>query len=1180
MRVRSDRSVNWWCAAALAAAAGLAVSAPVMGAQALGGADDAAVAAADSAEALLDRASSLLSAGEPVRAQAMLMALVTSDDSVGLTDRVSLRAMRLLRDAERAVRALPQAEMNLQRAELASASGRLSDAERAAEAVLASSEATPAQKTRAEGVLTLTSSRRAILARETDRVIASIGAAFANARYADAKARISEIDDAGIELTPSQASALGGYRSRVQQLEMVRGEPFRIDTLTLGVFGTGEEQPGVVRRRQVDPGDEPAGGPGTDEPGGDPTAAARNRANQQPATEPATQPATPETMQISGGGTDAQPAPAQPAPDADLIQAAQRLEAQRLIAEANASFSNSRFADADRIYSRLLSSFRAFLSPEELARVEDRRAEARIRLGRGLGEAGVDIFEQDLNRRDLARQQARAQYRNETQQAQQALASGGFEQARRLAAGALLTLNNARGVLSAAEYEQLLTENGELLRQIAAAEEAARVRREQDRATRLAEEQRTRAIEAREERDQRIIRLLDSIRALQADQQYEKALQEVEQLLFVDPNNPAGLVLRDVIQDTILVRKYGEIKRQYRVGVVQNLVDNREAMVPPARIIDYPDDWANISRLRGDPMQFSETPINRAVLATLADTRLPVNFQDAALDDVLTFLSQFGNLEMDVDWASLQQIGVDPESLVSLKLTNVPLETVFNRVLEKVSDPSVPAGWAVTDGVLTIASDEVLRRNTVLEIYDIRDLLIEVPDYDNAPDFDLNTIFQQGGQQGGGGGGQSPFQGGQADIERQDREELIEELIDIIQSNVDPDGWEDLGGETGTIRELNGNFIITNTPKNHRAITGLLSKLRSVRNMQINVESRFLLVREEWFERIGFDIDVYFGGNLNEVQIARTIDPSLTIDAFFDPASGELRQAIPPDASGFGLAQPVFAPGTQGDQWSPIRAEQNSFGLINTLGGGTSLGDAVLGAGPALGVAGRFLDDIQVDFLVEATQADRRSVELTAPRLTFTNGQRAYVFVATQQSFVSDLQPVVSDSAVGFDPTLSVVAEGVVLEVDGVISADRRYVTMNVDTAVGEVDFADSVVVEATAGGGSTSIDPDTGDIVRNATVAQGEIQIPIVTITRVQTTVTVPDQGTILLGGQRIVEEFETETGVPVLSKIPILNRFFSNRIEAKEERTLLVLLKPTVLIQSEEEERNFPGLLDSLGR
>jgi general secretion pathway protein D len=81
-----------------------------------------------------------------------------------------------------------------------------------------------------------------------------------------------------------------------------------------------------------------------------------------------------------------------------------------------------------------------------------------------------------------------------------------------------------------------------------------------------------------------------------------------------------------------------------------------------------------------------------------------------------------------------------------------------------------------------------------------------------------------------------------------------------------------------------------------------------------------------------------------------------------------------------------------------------------------------------------------------------------------------------------------------------------------------------------------------------------------------------------VQTTVTVPDQGTILLGGQRLVTESEVETGVPVLSKIPFLNRLFSNRTSAKEEQTLLILIKPTILIQNEEEERSFPGLSESV--
>ncbi len=78
--------------------------------------------------------------------------------------------------------------------------------------------------------------------------------------------------------------------------------------------------------------------------------------------------------------------------------------------------------------------------------------------------------------------------------------------------------------------------------------------------------------------------------------------------------------------------------------------------------------------------------------------------------------------------------------------------------------------------------------------------------------------------------------------------------------------------------------------------------------------------------------------------------------------------------------------------------------------------------------------------------------------------------------------------------------------------------------------------------------------------------------------TITIPDEGTLLLGGQRLITEVEVESGVPVLSKIPILNRFFTNRIETKEEQSLLILCKPTILIQTEEEEKQFPGVNDQI--
>lgn len=50
----------------------------------------------------------------------------------------------------------------------------------------------------------------------------------------------------------------------------------------------------------------------------------------------------------------------------------------------------------------------------------------------------------------------------------------------------------------------------------------------------------------------------------------------------------------------------------------------------------------------------------------------------------------------------------------------------------------------------------------------------------------------------------------------------------------------------------------------------------------------------------------------------------------------------------------------------------------------------------------------------------------------------AYILIGQQQAFVSDLQPVVGNSAVAFDPELSVVTEGVVLRViDAVVVTYR-----------------------------------------------------------------------------------------------------------------------------------------------
>ena len=91
---------------------------------------------------------------------------------------------------------------------------------------------------------------------------------------------------------------------------------------------------------------------------------------------------------------------------------------------------------------------------------------------------------------------------------------------------------------------------------------------------------------------------------------------------------------------------------------------------------------------------------------------------------------------------------------------------------------------------------------------------------------------------------------------------------------------------------------------------------------------------------------------------------------------------------------------------------------------------------------------------------------------------------------------------------------------------------------------------------------------------ASGFIQLPSMSRQVLRTTVSVPDGGTLLIGGQKLAGEIEIEAGVPILSKIPILKRLYSSRTLVKDEQVLLILVKPKILIQQEIERQAFPTL------
>jgi len=445
----------------------------------------------------------------------------------------------------------------------------------------------------------------------------------------------------------------------------------------------------------------------------------------------------------------------------------------------------------------------------------------------------------------------------------------------------------------------------------------------------------------------------------------------------------------------------------------------------------------------------------------------------------------------------------------------------------------VPLGYTIDDGVITISTGEDLDKNTLTRVYDIRDLIIDIPDFTNAPNFSLQSTSQQGQGGGGGGGGggssQGLFENADQDRQNQDqgrtRQEMIDEITRLITETVSPESWRDAGGTTGSVRELQGQLIVTQTPENQRSLVNLLQQLRETRAIQVTIETRFLTVSRNFMEDIGVDADFAFNIQNNG---RRT--------------------------------------------WSPILVNQdNTFTQNPTTGVPGSIAGTLSAFPPALTSTATYLDDFQVNLVLRATQAARNASIVTAPRVTLFNGLRAYVLVATQRAYVSDLNAQVGTGVGIFDPTISTVQSGVLLDVSATVSADRKYVTMTLRPQLAQLLNLANFVFQVGAAGGP--IDPS-NPFIGNAGVPSGVVQQPELQITEVRTTVSVPDGGTLLLGGQTIAGEIEIEMGVPILSKIPFLKRLFTNRSKAKDEQVLLILVKPTIIIQREIEAAQFPLL------
>jgi type II secretory pathway component GspD/PulD (secretin) len=393
-----------------------------------------------------------------------------------------------------------------------------------------------------------------------------------------------------------------------------------------------------------------------------------------------------------------------------------------------------------------------------------------------------------------------------------------------------------------------------------------------------------------------------------------------------------------------------------------------------------------------------------------------------------------------------------------------------------------------------------------------------------------------GGMMGGMGGMGGGMMGGGMGMTGYMSGIMAQSLRYLIEQTIEPDTWFELSetGE-GTITpypdQQPKKLVVYQTPEVHKQIRDMLDQLRKSLGNQVSIEARFLAVTENFLEDIGLDMDftANLGGMVGEVTV---------------------------------------------DQDSFLNARPAATNVSGSLGG--------LSATPALGMQagyGSTLDDLQVSLLLRATQARTDSKSLSAPKVTVLSGESAFFYLQDYISYA--LPPTVSQGTTGtlsggltsqgiYTPqSIGTMPVGSNLTITPTITKDRKHVLLNIITTQTDLlRFKQHIVsapIPGTTGGTTTAGGATTNTA---ATVLTYPVEVPEWETANVMTRVSVPDRGTLLLGGHKITAAVDKESGVPVLSKIPIINLLFSNRSSVRDQKVLLILVKPTIILQDEMDQ------------
>lgn len=711
---------------------------------------------------------------------------------------------------------------------------------------------------------------------------------------------------------------------------------------------------------------------------------------------------------------------------------------------------------------------------------------------------------------------------------------------------------------------------------------------------------------------QKVALMVEEYNNLMREQRWAEAEIVAKRAAELDPTNP---VAQQIKINAGFVRRHQNnraLQDDKENGFLDALASVDRSGVPfdDRNPYIFPDakEWSRLSTSRAKFKQDSARKLTEREMEIQKKLKTPVlvQFDNQPLGKVIETLGKLADVNVVLDVQGIAEEGMSTDSAVTLNLSKeVSLRSALNLILQPHH-----LSYVIKDEVLKITSEQLRAGEIYTKTYSVADLIVPIPNFVPGTNMGLagalhdaygSVGFHQNNAFGGGmapmavvasrdgtpgaaginpailaqassGSTTGPTKSGLNGMGPGGAgggvEADFDALIDLITSTVRPTTWDAVGGP-GSIApfETNLSLVISQTQEVHEEIVDLLEQLRRLQDLQVTIEVRFITLNDNFFERVGVDFNFNIPVNVDKnpgITFGRMVDSG-------DPETGltatrDLRNPVQKQNLTVGMSAPgVF----NADLDIPFT--QGSYALATPQFGGF---DATAGA--SLGFA--ILSDIEAFFFINAAQGDRRSNVLQAPKVTLFNGQQANVADMSQSPFVISVIPVVGDFAAAQQPVIVILSEGTFLTVQAVISNDRRFVRLTLVpffSRIGDVNtfkFTGSTTTTESSSeeGNQDTVNDNTKSSDSKTTTDSGTtVQLPTFSFVTVTTTVSVPDGGTVLLGGIKRLSEGRNEFGVPILDKVPYLNRLFKNVGIGRETQSLMMMVTPRIIIQEEEEER-----------